>query len=64
MSSTGIWGGRELFNQMVVNISNYMNNVVLLHFLFNLTVTAGGDAKEENEASLKRTSTMADTIQV
>lgn len=49
---------------MVVNISNYMNNVVLLHFLFNLTVTAGGDAKEENEASLKRTSTMADTIQV
>ncbi|PIK49444.1 putative nucleolin [Apostichopus japonicus] len=26
-------------------------------------VTAGGDAKEENEASLKRTSTMADTIQ-
>ncbi|KAJ8022076.1 hypothetical protein HOLleu_39466 [Holothuria leucospilota] len=26
-------------------------------------VTAGGDAKEDNEASLKRTSTMAETIQ-
>lgn len=44
--------------------ANTENPWLSLSSSFFSSVTAGGDAKEDNEASLKRTSTMAETIQV